>query len=1286
MYRKPVANTVHSPKSHYKVNEHFAFARKTCALAGRLVCLLIAMVLGATSLQGQQTTATLGGRVFDSQSKVIRNAAVVVTSVERGTQWHSTTNADGDWQVQSLPIGHYSFEVKANGFKALEHAPVELQVSDQKFVDATLSVGATSETIVVTSATPLIDTTAAISGTVISTEQLEEVPSVTNSPVDLVKLVPGGLFGQPSGGPAHLYSNNSESEVTVNASGSVNYQVEGGTNTFGTNGQIAFIPPMSAVGELRVTTNAYDASIGRTETATLDMTFKSGGKKYHGELYEINHTSSFDARAYNSNPLSPVPPVHYNEFGGTVGGPISIPKLYDGAKHGSFFFFSYDGIRTKAPSNPQGRISIPTMLERQGDFSQSFVVTSGVTYGPGLSNTAHPFSIYDPASIANDPTPTNNTTTNRTVFPGDVITTPISPAAKAIYALLPPPTDAGDGQSSDSNNYISRAIQINPFNSYILRVDKAWNENNHSYVALRRNQEDPTTGNSPFGASDILDGTSSLRRNLGLTIDHTWVVSPSLVVDLRGNVTNYKTNTVSASFGLNPASYGFSSALIAAQITPSIPALTGLITASSSATLGTAQAPSYENDLLYEGVGTVTKTIGKHTVKVGTQYLVQQQSLGNQGTTNGTFGFANVSSPTNSGSGNENWTTPNPLTTPGPGTGSPLASFFLGLPTSGSVGTPAESSWSQPYIAGFGQDDWRVTNKLTLNLGLRWDEQLGLTERHNKFWSIYDPNLNLTAITAVAQPAYASAITGSSTNLGVQLLQQYRPDPTTFVARGGIEYAGVNGTSRNVTQLTGKFFQPRVGFAYAFNSKTVLRGGFGRFVNANFVSNHGNQTGYSATTPFTGSNNNFVSVAATLANPFPNGLVQPTGNSLGIYTQVGSATSFYQAKVPRQYNDEISLKLQQQVGNYLLEIGGVFSGQHGISVGYDNDLLSQAAWQAAFGPAFDSTGRPLDTLAGNTPVTNPFKGAPYITTGLVTASTVNASQLALPNPLGDVTINRYTGTNDAYMLQTKAEKRFNQGFGFVTSFTWGKNMSESSRVLPQQVSQSLKRQLSTSDVRFIYSLAPTYDLPIGRGKSIGTNMNRVLDGVVGGWRFTAVFNANSGTPLSLPTNGAFFEGGDPGSGFTKSRSKWFDTSKFQPFPNKSTTTAALAALPAWTGVLGLPGASYTPTATDIKNGLGNGVYNDFNTWQTNNDTTFGDVRNPAFLNCDIGLRKIFTIKEEKKFELRMDAFNAPNHPIFAGPSTSVTSIYFGALGGSLPSNLTQSNTARVIQFGGRLYY
>jgi outer membrane receptor protein involved in Fe transport len=364
--------------------------------------------------------------------------------------------------------------------------------------------------------------------------------------------------------------------------------------------------------------------------------------------------------------------------------------------------------------------------------------------------------------------------------------------------------------------------------------------------------------------------------------------NPKVILDLRGNITRYKTNTISSSVGTNPENYGFSSALAALQSQPTIPLITGL----PNPNLGTSQGGTYENDIEYEGVGTVTQTLGKHTVKYGAQYLVQQQALGNIGTYNGTFGFGT------------NWTTQSPNATAGPGVGSSVASFDLGLPTSGSIGIPSTSFWTQPYIAGFAQDDWRVTNKLTLNLGLRWDEQLGLTERHNRFWSVYDPNANVAPVTAVAQPAYAATIAGNSTNLGVQFMQQNRPNASTFVARGAIEYAGVNGTTRNLTQLTEKYFQPRVGFAYAFTTTTVLRGGFGRFTNANFVTNHANQLGFSQTTSFDPTDDNYITQAATLSNPFPTGLVPLTGSALGPLTSVGSVGSFYAATVPRQYNDE----------------------------------------------------------------------------------------------------------------------------------------------------------------------------------------------------------------------------------------------------------------------------------------------------------------------------------------------------------------------------------------------
>jgi hypothetical protein len=1244
------------------------------------VYLAALLLVSTTTLLAQSSTATFGGRVFDAQSKVVQHAVVTVTSEETGSQWRSVTNNDGDWRVESLTPGHYRFQVEAPGFKTLNHSAVELQVSDQKFVDAKLDVGAVTDSIVVTSATPLIDTTSAVSGTVITTAELEDLPSATNSPTALVGLTPGAVIGLPSGGAAHLWSNISGSAVQVDFSGAgtnaVNYQIEGSSDTNG-SGQIAFIPPMEAVTELRVSKNAYDASIGRTAAGTIDMTVKSGTQGFHGEAYEFNQNNTLNAKQYNQT--SPVvPAVHTNEFGGSLGGPVWIPKIFDGRKKHTFFFFNYDGIRNKSPLST-GTVSVPTALERAGDFGASYTVSNGVSYQTNIFDptTYNPVtktrSLYPCSTTPPAINPNTKIAATGGLCPGgfgEMIPGAISPIAKAYYALLPLPDATGDGASSDSNNFTNASVKFDPFNSYILRVDNSWNDSHHSYVELRYNDLKEVQS-SVFGLTNILSGIDLNRKNLGMTLDHAWVVSPRFLVDLRGNITAYDTDSVSPTFGINPTSFGFPSALVGFQSTPSVPQISGLPTPS----LGTSQGSTYENDINYEGVGNVTQIVGRHALKYGAEYLVQQQADGNIGITEGSFNFGTQ------------WTTQNPDATAGPGIGSSVASFDLGLPnnsSNSSIGIPATSFWSQPYVAVFFQDDWRATNKLTLNLGLRWDEQRPLTERYDKFFVAYDPNANVAPVTAAAQPAYAAEIAGSSTNIGIQFLQQNRPNASTFVARGEPSYAGVNGTSRAVTNSTLKYFQPRVGFAYTFGPRTVLRGGIGRFVEANYVPGHGNQAGFSATTPFLASNDNYHTQYATLSNPFPQGIVPVTGNSLGGLTNPGGISSYYNPTVPRQYSDEVSAHLQQQAGKYLFEIGGTLNITHGIGpIGYDIDEPGTAVWLAANGPQFDSTGRPLDVLSGNTLVPNPFKGAPGITTSLETATTVTAYSLVRPNPLVDISENQYTGKNWFYSLQTRAERRFSNGFGVLGAFTWGKDMVQSAHILPQAVSEELKRQLSGSDQRFLISITPTYVLPIGRGQLIGKHMNRWADLVVGGWKLSGIYTYNSGTPVGLPTNGSFFQGGDPSSG-PHTRQQWFNTSKFVPFPTRSTTVAQLAAYPAWTGVTGLPGAGWAPTSSS--DASKNGVYNDFGTWATNNDTTYGNIRNPSYQNVDAGLRKSFAIEGTWSFELRFDAFNALNHPTLNGPGTTAGSAYFGYLGNTSPNLVTQANNPRAIQFAGKLYF
>ena len=354
-------------------------------------------------------------------------------------------------------------------------------------------------------------------------------------------------------------------------------------------------------------------------------------------------------------------------------------------------------------------------------------------------------------------------------------------------------------------------------------------------------------------------------------------------------------------------------------------------------------------------------------------------------------------------------------------------------------------------------------------------------------------------------------------------------------------------------------------------------------------------------------------------------------------------------------------------------------------MGYNSNQPSVDVWRAAFGPAFAANGRPVDTLPGDTLVTNPFRGAPFLTpgSGLANNQNVSAFSLLRPNPvLGDLPVTRATGRSAYKALQAKVERRLSKGFSLLGSFSWSRNMTAGSFITPQIVSQDLFNQIDSSDRGIVTAITSVYALPFGRGKLLGKNISKGWNRLIGGWEISGIYNYAMGTPINLPTNSAFFKGGDPGRDFKRTDSQWFDTSFFAPFPQRNTTVEQLRSYPSWTGVQNLPGYEWAPTsATDQTR---NGVYQDFRTWVSNNPVRFASVRNPADFELALGLRKNVQLTETMRVQLRMDAFNALNRPQFANINTDPRSPFFGVLGGStIPA---QVNSPRAIQLAVKLYF
>ena len=398
----------------------------------------------------------------------------------------------------------------------------------------------------------------------------------------------------------------------------------------------------------------------------------------------------------------------------------------------------------------------------------------------------------------------------------------------------------------------------------------------------------------------------------------------------------------------------------------------------------------------------------------------------------------------------------------------------------------------------------------------------------------------------------------------------------------------------------------------------MVRGGFGRFAQAGF--DRGGQNGFSRTTSFIATQDNYFTPFDTLANPFRGGILRPTGASLGALTNLGAGVDFNFPNPDRFYSWEYSLHLQHQIRGWLLEAGYSHNKTYNITQSRQQGNPTTALWKQLNGPQFDSTGRPLDTLLWSALVPNPFFQLPGVNSGSIgTSQTTTLNRLLYGDPLlGQISMNGIpVGTNRYDALLVKVEHRFSKGFSIINAFTWSKLYEDTTLLGSEIAGAAVEHKLGGEDRPLHLSVAPIWELPIGRGQRFGGSMPKIANAVAGGWELTGQFTLQSGVPVVF-SNDSFFSG----KNFALPRDKqslnqWFDTSQFLPFPSKNTN---IATYPAWTGIQSLPGYGYVPAAGDSAR---NGVYQDFGTYVRNYPTRWGNVRASRVNELNLGLFKNF---------------------------------------------------------------
>jgi hypothetical protein len=1222
------------------------------------------------------------GLVKDPQGAVLGSADVTLTNQGTGIVRTTKTSGSGEYSFTSIEPGTYAVETSMSGFKKVQIKGIAVDTGVTATADVSMSLGGSTETVEVSAAEPLIDNANANGGQNYTSEQLTELPNLGRNPFVFEKL---DVAVTPVGDPRYVRAEDQTGQSTISVAGAPvganNFAVDG-IPISQSNGGVTFIPSLEAVSDVKVQANTYDAQVGRAGGGLFNTTLKSGTDQYHGVLYGVTRQTNWSANSFVNNQTNqsvggvpvpgttlPRPAVETYLYAGAFGGKVPLTDKSRWTRN-TYFWIVEEGYRQAQPLTGTGSNIVPTPLELTGDFTNDFGSTT-----PAL---------YDPTT-----TVTSGTTTTRSPLMGvkNGLSTPnviptgyINPIGQGI-ANAYPACNSGCTGPGGVNNYFTSDDFKTRSDMYSGKLDHQftpWWSATLSYVHLAT--QEPT--GSFVHTIDNSDGILH-RFNDATAWNNVFQLNATTILTAGYGFNRYYSHQVPYSFsatgGFNQAT-GFAggvgfptgyASLVQSRTFPTI-TVAGIGTSGSSSlpSLGTSDGgPTIQSSHnIVIGVG---KTLGKQDIKGGYVYRELsnfQQPLGSSGAFNfnGQFSTKNGGSvsATNGGSG--------------------LADLLMGQPGGTCSGCPGPESVSEvknignfnqliDYHALFVQDDFRATQKLTVNIGVRYEYELGQKEKHNQYVVGFNPNLSYTFPCNAAAAGTACA-----------------------TAHGGLQYAGVGGAPDRCCGFSHAKFSPRIGLAYEAHSGTVIRGGFGLFYAP--VATVTDTTGFSQTTysaPATPTAASPVGIAAPLSNPFggAQNILAPSGNTLGALTGIGGTVSVQASNRKYPLVEQYSLNVEQQMPlGIVLELGYV--GAH--SMDFPQNLSINQVPDATLA-ALRTGAQTLSTTA----VANPYYAptisngtTSYPTSGVVSKTTIVPAQLLLPFPQfagNGVTSIESIGFSHYNAMTIKVQKRY-KGLTVLSTYTWSSNWdnfygaasafssSLNSTSGPQDnYNTKAEYARAVNDIPNRMTAGITYALPIGRGLRFFGGMPRFLDFLLGGYEINSVSILQNGSPLSftqtdLSTSQSGINNSTLGFGGNTQRPTLIGNPCLSGAPEtrygnvvngtqlpKYFNTAAFAPTPAFT---------YSTTPRSLA------------------------CQGPGYANTDLSVNKTFTFHEKYKVQFRAEALNVTNTPEFANPGLSFNTTQANLT--SAPTALTNSSTTgiiqgtlgfnRIIQMGGRFSF